>query len=541
MILADLPMRQRRRSLQELWDYGRTRWRGYTICYVPRKSFSVSHARSGRRYSAYDVIGFFQTKFENAVKEWCHEIPAIITEGKAGRESFNTWPMEKIIEYNAEECRLLVEVMSRFREALRTAGLFVRRWDGAGAIAAAWLRRNEADRFYGQVPQGMLDPLSRTFFGGRSDIIGVGHTDCYYSDINSAYPAAMCEVPDMSSLIWIHDNRPKEVNPYGIYRVEWKIPTGEMWGPFPWRWPAGSISFPLVGTGWYIGIEVLASLRRFGNRRIRVMEGWQPDGSLEFPLDSLIRHDYAQRQILKQQKAPANVPIKLGLNSLYGKCMQRQGWGGKPPRWKNIYWGAFITAHTRAKISDTIEVGNVIACATDGIFHRNPLPKGMLTDDNTLGTWEHEKDVASISILGAGVYETYDTNGGSLAHKQRGFGNVDIDYFDVLRAWEVLPGDSSWAGYYNVRRFVGIGIALRQHKRWGPEFGRFVDMPRELADPSIVGTPKRLPSLRGRVEGGLRTMIPAQVPIGVLSHPYKFGMHDAIANEKLADAESIGD
>lgn len=222
--------------------------------------------------------------------------------------------------------------------------------------------------------------------------------------------------------------------------------------------------------------------------------------------------------------------------------MQRQGWGGKAPRWKNIYWGAFITAHTRAKISDTITEGaDIIACATDGIFHRNPLPEGMLSDSAELGKWEWEKEVASIAILGAGVYETYDHKGNSLSHKQRGFGSVDIDYDDVLRAWEVLPGTAKWNGVYPVRRFVGIGIALRQYKRWGPDFGRFVDMPRELADPSIVGTPKRLPSLRGRIEGGLRTMIPAQVPIGVLSHPYKFGMHDAIVDEKLADAESIGD
>lgn len=516
------------------------------ICYVPRKSFSVSHPRTGRRYSAFDVIGFFQTKFENAVREWCDDVPAIITEGKAARDVFNSWAMSRIIEYNAEECRLLVTVMSRFREALRSAGLFVRRWDGAGAIAAAWLRRNEVDRFYGQIPKRMSDPLSRTFFGGRSDILGVGRTDCLYSDISSAYPAAMCEVPDMSTLRWHEEKTPssteRSIDKYGIYLVEWKIPHGEMWGPLPWRWPAGSISYPLEGRGWYVGIEVAAAIRRFP-RHVKVRTAWVPDGELRFPLDTLIRHDYKERARLKKAKLPANIPIKLGLNSLYGKTMQRQGWGGNAPRWKNIYWGSFITAHTRAKISDTMLYGaDIIACATDGIFHRNPLPSDVgLTDDAELGKWEWESDVAAISILGAGVYETYDSQGCSLASKQRGFGSVGIDYDDVLRSWEVLAGISKWSGYYNVRRFVGIGIALRQHKRWGPHFGQFVDMPRELADPSIVGTPKRLPSLRGTMVSGLRVMVPAQVPLGEMSHPYKFGIHDAIVDEKLADAESLGD
>lgn len=200
-----------------------------------------------------------------------------------------------------------------------------------------------------------------------------------------------------------------------------------------------------------------------------------------------------------------------------------------------------MTAHTRAKINDAISTSDVIACATDGIFHRKPLPSEWCSDNATLGTWGVDNDVRSISILGAGVYETYDDTGKSLSHKQRGFGSVNIDYDDVLRAWELLPGNHTWDGNYPVRRFVGIGIALRQYKRWGPDFGRFVDMPRELADPSIVGTPKRLPSMRGQLEEGLRIMHPAQVPLGVCSHPYKYGIHDAIADEKLADAESIGD
>lgn len=319
MMLRDLPMHRSRRSLKELWERGHTRWHGYTVTYIPRKSFSVSHHRTGRRFHSYDSIGFFQTKFETAVTEWCDAVPAIITEGKASRETFATWPMSRIIEYNAEECRLLVIVMSRFREALRHAELFVRRWDGAGAIAATWLRKHSADAYYGKVPQAMVDPLSRTFFGGRSDILGVGKTECIYSDINSAYPAAMCEVPDMTQLVWRYDAKPsRTIDPYGVYHVSWNVPIATTWGPLPWRWSAGSISYPLCGEGWYIGVEVASAIRRFGNR-IRVLGAFKPDGTIHHPLAALIRKDYEHRAKLKRDKHPANIPIKLGLNSLYGK------------------------------------------------------------------------------------------------------------------------------------------------------------------------------------------------------------------------------
>lgn len=339
MILRDVPLRRARRSLCELWEKGHTRWNGYTITYIPRKSFSVSHHRTGRRFHAYDTIGFFQCKFETAVNEWCDSVPPIITEGKAARESFNTWPMPRIIEYNAEECRLLVQVMSRFREALRIAGLFVRRWDGAGAIAATWLRKNNADAYYGVIPAAMSDPLSRTFFGGRSDIRGPGRTECISSDINSAYPAAMTSVPDMTRLVWKRDSKPsRTVQDYAIYHVTWRCPTTEDWGPLPWRWNPGSISYPLAGEGWYIGVEVASAIRRFGSR-IRLLESWLPDGELSFPLDALIRHDYEWRAKLKKEKHPANIPLKLGLNSLYGKRCSGTGSGVKPHDGK-IFIGA---------------------------------------------------------------------------------------------------------------------------------------------------------------------------------------------------------
>lgn len=77
-------------------------------------------------------------------------------------------------------------------------------------------------------------------------------------------------------------------------------------------------------------------------------------------------------------------PIKLGINSLYGKLAQRVG--GRT--WANLIWAGLITARTRAKLmhAASLEPENIIMLATDAVYSTVPLD---LDIGERLGQWEH--------------------------------------------------------------------------------------------------------------------------------------------------------
>ena len=498
MILKDVRMHGSIGSLQQLHNEGHTRWRGYWLQYIPRKSFMVS--KNGRSFMAYDVFGFFQSSFVKAIEQWMpDEDITDIKEGKAGRVDFSIWDMDQIRAYNLRECVLLSSLMDRFRESLKIANLPVSRWDGAGAIASAWLQRENAKQWYAKDKNHLHleEQANIAYFGGRIELAAWGKaSQVYHYDINSAYPFAMTKCPDMSNITWHHVKGHNIIIPsFSLIHIKWNIPPKELkqglWCPFPWRSARGMILYPPAGEGWYWGIEVIAGRKKFA-KYIEVIEGYIiKDGEiLSHVFRDPIMRDAKLRLKWKGEKNPANIPIKLGLNSLYGKLAQKKGYGGKEPKWRNIFWAGFITAHTRAMINDAIRLAGdqVVMVMTDSIWSLVPID---LPISPNLGDWTFEENDTSVDFAGAGLYRVYDKEGKSTDFKQRGFGADDIDYRGMIEAWEGKREDVSYS--VTLRRFVGIGAALAGPNSYEPHFRGFIESKRIIEPVSLAGTTKRYP------------------------------------------------
>lgn len=554
MMLKDVPLEK----LEELCAKNKVKWGVYWICYIPRKSFQLSGRNNS--YTGFDVFGFFQKKFTGVIDEWLKVKDEIIEEGKAARGGFADWDKAKIVSYNAAECRMLVDTMDKFRNALIEAGLPVKRWDGAGAVAAVWLERHNVTSFYGPVPADMEAAVEHAYFGGRIDIGGWGLTGgararrrakkrrVWHYDINSAYPNAFKRCPDMSKLRWkLVQYTGKEVfeSPdFSLWHVKWNCNNGGrgQWWPFPWRAKDGSILYPREGEGWYWGVEVKAALRRF-SEGIQIIEGWVPVGPLEYPLWEAIEHDYEFRARMKREGNPANIPLKLALNSLYGKCAQRIGFGGKRPKYYNLAWAGFVTAYTRAMLQDALRMchGNAVLVMTDGIWSMEEI--GGLDIGKGLGQWTWEEEDISVCIIGAGLYESY-TEEGIHERKQRGFGKADIDYIEVVRLWEGKPVNNNCLKgpcrecltKFGLSRFVGIKLALHAPKKWGDKWRQFIDMEREISDLNLVGTSKRMPGVVfEKVEGGIHWLNPRGRTEPVISYRYDSGLEEKMDSEVLEE------
>lgn len=513
MILGDLPLKGQRDdgtpipgTIEELRKNGATYWRGYRISYYHRKIFRVS--RGKRTFTLYDTWGYFQSSFERALLAWNIPVPAIITEGKAARGSFHRWSMKKLREYNNAELAQHVQLMNELRDAIDPLNLKVISWHGPAALAGYWLSSNKVKKFQGDEQPNVQDAAGRAYFGGRIDVRGYGFVEpAYHFDIVSAYPSATRYLPDLSKLAW---RRVRKLTGEQLYvaRIRWSVPEGTIWPPFPWRNAQGSIRFPVEGEGWYWKPEIEAARDMFGDC-FEVLEAYVATGKIEYPLRNLIEETFAHRAKLKREGNPSHVPVKLILNSIYGKFAQTVG----TATYHNLVWAGLITAHTRAKMMRAIDEDTVLVM-TDSLWSTK---KPNVEESDALGGWEGGTE-KRLAVAEAGLYQAWREDGESTIW-QRGFDKANpVDIERLVREW--LDGDDLYEPVYNVHRFIGMGLASMTHYPWR----EWRTIERAIHPVPLVGTTKRYPNLPHHVgirEGDFMTLPPRDWDEDECSYPYK--------------------
>lgn len=468
MILGDLP----ESFARKLWQTGRVVWRGYVLHYRDRREFSV---REGARYvRIWDVFGFFQSSFVAAVQSWLDVPTDEIERMKAARPDFAMADLPQIEAYCRDEVVKLAQIMDRLWAAAKECQITLPRFDGAGAVAAALLR-NHRTREFGNVPPEPVEFAGRAaYYGGRIELARFGnHSGQVWTyDLRSAYPWALTDAPCLTDTEWVYDDArgtvtftnnalvwaPRHIRPDALYRIQWDL-TGDVL-PFPWRDSDGAVYFPNQGRGWLWGHEVLAGT--YAVRRgvigglIEVLGAFLPSCRCNHAPFGWIPGLFAIRAEWKRQGRAAEKVLKLGLNSLYGKCAQRKGSkGGKPPSFHNILWASYTTSKVRARLYESsipaIEAGKLIAYATDAIFTAGELPG--LDVGPGLGQWEsgvHD----SGTFTQSGVY--WLGSGDDVVEHTRGFQRGEFSRDTVLDCWK----RGVWEIDTKVRRFRGIGTAI---------------------------------------------------------------------------------
>jgi hypothetical protein len=477
MILGDLPLKGEN-SIEILRSNNTVQWRGYRITYIHRKIFRVS--KSGRRHTSYDLWGFFQSGFESALQNWGIDSLPIIGEGKASRDGFARWTLDRIREYNRAELESLEILAEKLRASITPLDLPIQSWHGPAALAAAWLQKNKVKTW---LPKSPYDPIfqdvcNRAYFGGRIDVLGYGIVNpVYHYDIVSAYPSATRNCPDLSKIKWIHQGKGQPRGRLYVARIRWKIPA-TYWSPFPWRAKNGSIRYPLEGEGWYWFPEVETAIKKYGKKYFSIEESYHASGKIEYPFRNLINETFKYRQELKAAGHPSHVPVKLILNSLYGKFAQTVG---KANFYSSI-WAGLITSETRSKLLEQLDE-RVVCVMTDSIWASEPLP--LLLGSN-LGDWETQEE-QELVLAEAGLYE--GTNQEGTKHVwQRGFDKRNpVDIRELVTHW--LTDDPSFKPQYQVNRFIGMGLASVTSYPWR----WWIDIQRTIEPVPLVGTTKRLP------------------------------------------------
>lgn len=446
-----------------------TYWQAYGIEYVPKQYFRVCRIDRetckvipGTARTINETGGFFQKSFVEAIRDWqigAPETVDMIARNKDRREQFTSIGAEES-EYCKQECRLLAQLMTKFRETCASAGIVPRQWRGAGHIAARLHELHKTPTRKARKRPKIIDRLAEAaYYGGRFEITTIGQVRgaVWEYDINSAYPAAMLQLPCPIHGRWkrFRSEAKPDIGELYISDISFRHPDSAFLCGLPIR-EKGRLYFPAMGSGIYWSPEIEAS-KRIG-AEISFNGGYYYSRTCACKPFDWVRELYEYRKEIGKQTE--GYPIKLGLNGLYGKFAQRVG----AAPWRDYVMAGLITSFTRAKIIDAVaEAPNdILYIATDAVYSRKRL---RLPIGSNLGQWEEHKRT-NIFIVQPGIY----WSSGTEKPKTRGIPRSIIienrERFE--RAWQ----DWIEAGAYGsppvipvfVNQFVGLRAALARGK-----------------------------------------------------------------------------
>ena len=480
-------------QFERLAEHGSLRYGPYWIEHVPSKWFKVSETDPyGNRTSIKisDTFGFFQTSLLKALKSYIPDSPLmaeldIVETGKAGRKEFAFENIDDIRRYWKIENDLFKELVYKLRNLMYSVGLNIGQWHGPGVLANYVYSHNRIAEHKDETRSEVREAARYAYAGGRFELFRMGrHTGPVYGlDINSAYPAAISQLPSLTEGRWRYVDHPTEIQEFGVYHIRLNQ-YGEFVKPSPLfhRDPKHNISFPWLTEGWYWSPEVVSLLNA---PNVEIVGGWEYVDFSTRPFE-FVRDMYTQRREMKAKGIGSEKALKLALNSLYGKMAQRAGWQhtGDAPRWHQLSWAGYVTSATRAQLFSMlarIPAEHLIGVETDGIYTTyDPALLGV-TNSSLLGEWEINNTDSNLPYeemlyAQSGVY-FYKQNG-KWTGKYRGLDSGSLtapameEYLKRLQPdseWEPISGPTTrFIGYKAalMRQRLGDGEALRFHRQW---------------------------------------------------------------------------
>lgn len=500
MILRDLDNGRRIKLLEDRprdkGFTGYTYFHSYGIEYLPKNYIRICRVEEstdadgklhvkvvkGTTRTIYETFGFFQKSFLRTLKEFHigQDYLEMIEANKDARAQF-THMTDGIREYCRMECVLLADLMDKFRANCAGANIVPRTWNGAGKLAAALHGREGTPtraELASIVPKAVEKAGHAAYYGGRFEITRTGPVGKIYEyDINSAYPAAMRDLPCLIHGKWhkIAGETARAAVENGeicVTEVNFRHPETAVLCGLPVRKRDMSLFWPRKGNGIYWSVEIRGAMKlgatcKFG-------KGWAYIKKCDCKPFEWVEPLYEYRK--KIGKKAEGYPIKLAINSLYGKLAQRIG----ARRWGNFIWAGLITSRTRAMLLDAVAIDPkaIAMLATDGVYSVRPLPG--LKIGMALGEWEcaeHDK----LFIVQPGLYW------GCAKPKTRG---IPAKFFETRteefeQAWRKYANDTHPVEMRDppivrVPMSMFIGIKLAQARGKPETAGQWVNVERAI-------------------------------------------------------------
>ncbi len=428
----------------------------FILDYIPRKRLRISKGHHSRIF--FDIAQFYHDSLDGAYQTNIGKLDEKYSEMKNKREHFSPTYYRRntnaVRQYCIEDCIKTKELAEYWVKIFYNAFLFYpKRWISSGYLAEKVLFNHGIDiPMFNSIPNQIQDLAYRSSVGGRFEILKRGFIGiAYLYDINSAYPNAFSNIPDLNNGKWIQR---KTVNPdakLGFFRIIADIPDEKYIPPFPFR-ANNTVVFPSGKFETYVTLpEILACENQ---QWFKILDSYQfiPKNN-HLPYREFIENLYEKRRKLKKENNSMQLPIKIILNAIYGKT------GAKTNRISGNIFNpvifSHITGYARAQLYNMVKEHEieheVVSFATDSICTTHKLD----VNSTKLGEFSFDDEANDVEVLQNGIYRFNDT------WKKRGLGKLDgkdIEHLDTFEKDEKLYIK------YTEKRNTTLKMAIIQNK-----------------------------------------------------------------------------
>ena len=417
-----------------LYDYKKTRtltfyYGDYIIEYIPAKKIAI---RKGHHSAVFfDIAQYYHQSLDKAYQNNIGELPEWYVNAKKQRSHYTRkfykkYP-KKVRTYCIQDCIFTKQLAEHWIKNFHNAfSFYPQRFISSGYLAEKVLINNDVYiPLFKEIPYSVNDLAWKSYYGGRFEILKRGFIGtAHLYDINSAYPYAFANIPDITKGKWKKSKKISDDVLLGFFKIQCDIPDCKYVPPFPFR--KNRVLFP---SGKFVTYCTLAELRACNDHKFyKILESYQYfDDSPIYPYREFVESIYKKRMQFKKDDNPLQLPLKVILNSIYGKTAQRVG-----NRIGNLFSpviASTITGMARAMLYEFVQKysieRDVVSFATDSIITTKKL--GM--NSTNLGGFAYENSGSDVYVLQNGIYRF---NG---KWKKRGIGNLrnrQIEHLDTV-------------------------------------------------------------------------------------------------------------
>jgi len=401
MILKELSTK----DLNKFYYTFRCKILGYSIHYIEEKKLTIRKGKHSVTF--FDIAQFYSKSLLKAYKTNIKKpLPDHYESMKKSRSDFTKdyykRHKKQMRNYCIDDCILTQELAEHWADMFYEAfSFYPSHWISSGYLAEKVLINQGVNvTKFDDIPLEIQELAWNCYVAGRIELVTRGQSEkAYIYDINSAYPYAMTTIPEPTKGTWIQSTKLIPNALLGFFKIKCNIPETKHITPFFFK-VRGKIIFP---KGEFITYATLDEIKSCEDSSwFTIIDSWQyTDLHPFYPFQRIIEELYEKRQILKKNKDPLELPIKIILNSMYGKTMQTTE--NKIGNMFNPVLGTTICGKARAMLYETIMKNdmerNVIFLYTDSIA----TTKKLNLDSNKLGGFSEDFE-GSIYALQSGFY-----------------------------------------------------------------------------------------------------------------------------------------
>ncbi len=385
-------------------------YNGFRIHYIERRKLTIS--KNHHSINCYDIAQYYENApladaYAKNIKNLDSEYLQMKKKRNILSKFYYSRHKNQVRDYCIQDCIFTRDLAEHWIKTFYDVFQFYSaNWISAGYLAEKVLINNGINiPLFNETEYEVQEMARKSFYGGRFELIRRGFIgECYLYDVNSAYPYALTTIQDFIKGRWIRANRVLNNAAIGFFYIHTNVSPKVKIAPFPFRKKNGTICYP---SGQFKTFVTLDELRAINDPQIqyKILESYQfiPNKNSIRPFKNFIESMYQKRLHLKQQNNPLQQPIKIILNSIYGKTAQKtnQMMGNL----FNPVIASYVTGFVRAQLYSFVKKygleNDVVAFATDSIACRKKI-EGL--DSPELGQMKLDKSGSDAIFLSNGFY-----------------------------------------------------------------------------------------------------------------------------------------